>query len=147
MSLNIMQKFTQQKLSNFLSANIFSKDTIRGASKKSGSSTKNRGNANWKRKGILVNDGRFVQKGTLLVIQNYFMFHPGLNVGMGRNGTLYALRPGVVRVSCERPDLNMNRRWVQKEYGGRPDLTNLMKKYFNVITEEQHNRFKLIDRV
>uniref|UniRef100_A0A1B6L6Y0 Large ribosomal subunit protein bL27m n=1 Tax=Graphocephala atropunctata TaxID=36148 RepID=A0A1B6L6Y0_9HEMI len=119
----------------------------RAASKKTGGSTKNHGNAKWKRpRGIRVQDGRFVQQGTLLVVQNHLMFHPGLNVGFGRNGTLFAMVPGTVRVTAERPDLNMDHSWVRTAYGGR-NIENLYKKYFNVIPEKQHHRFKLIDQV
>lgn len=55
---------------------------IREASKKTGSSTKNKGNARKKFRGILVQDGKFVQKGAILVLQNSLQFFPGLNVNI-----------------------------------------------------------------
>lgn len=51
-----------------------------------------------------------------------------------------------MRVTSERPDLDMNHAWVKKLYGGR-DIENLYKKYFNVIPQKDHNRFKLVDKI
>lgn len=52
----------------------------RGASKKSGGSTQNAGKARPKHRGIKYQDGQVVQKGTMLVTQNFLRFHPGMNV-------------------------------------------------------------------
>lgn len=49
-------------------------------------------------------------------------------------------------VTCEKVDLNWEHVWVMKQYEGRNSQT-FYKKYFNVIQEPQHNRFKLIDRI
>lgn len=40
----------------------------------------------------------------------------------------------------------MDHVWVAKEFGGR-NVENLYKKYFNVLPEKEHNRFKLIDKI
>lgn len=82
----------------------------------------------------------------MLATQLTTRFHPGLNVGLGRNGTLFAMEAGKVVVTCEKFDPFWEHTWVQRIYSGREDQT-IYKKYFNVIPEPQHNRFKLIDEV
>ncbi|MGI6443304.1 MAG: 50S ribosomal protein L27 [Synergistaceae bacterium] len=47
--------------------------------------------------GIKRSDGQFVNAGTILVRQRGTKFHPGNNVGLGRDYTLFALRTGKVR--------------------------------------------------
>lgn len=55
--------------------------SVRFASKKTGSSTRNKkGNRRPKHRGIHYQDGEFVQKGTMLITQNKLRCHPGLNV-------------------------------------------------------------------
>ncbi|KAG8258969.1 50S ribosomal protein L27-like isoform X1 [Homalodisca vitripennis] len=144
---SLVQRINALSIKAQIYTNVLAEAVIsRGASKKAGGSTKNHGNARRKRRGIRVQDGRFVQKGTILVLQRYLIFHPGLNVGFGRNGTLFAMVPGTVRVTCEKPDLNMDHSWVRQTYGGR-SVENMYKKYFNVLPEKQHQRFKLLDKI
>ena len=71
---------------------------------------------------------------------------PGLNVGFGKNGTLFAMEPGTVKITSEKCELNPEHTWVQRLYGGQ-DITYLYKKYVHVLAEPQHNRFKLVDSV
>ena len=112
-----------------------------------GSSSRNRWNhGRPKHRGWKVKDGGFAVAGKILVLQRTLRFHPGLNVGFGRNGTLFALEAGRVMVTCEKVDLNLEHPWVVKNYEGRTGQT-FYKKYYNVIPEPQHNRFKLIDKI
>lgn len=67
-------------------------------------------------------------------------------MGFGRNATLYALEPGKVVITCEKFDPNWAHFWVKHYYGGREQQT-IFKKYFNIIPEPQHQRFKLIDEI
>lgn len=67
-------------------------------------------------------------------------------VGFGRNGTLFALEPGRVVVTCEEINPDWERAWIQRTYAGR-EGDAIHKKHFNVIPMQQHNRFKLIDEV
>ncbi|KAM3968082.1 mitochondrial ribosomal protein L27 [Aphomia sociella] len=123
------------------------KEFVRNASKKTGGSTKNVScKVKPKRRGWKVQDGHFVQAGHMLATQRTTRFHPGLNVGFGRNGTLFAMEAGRVVVTCEKFDPNWDHTWVQRIYGGREQQT-ILKKYFNIIPEPQHKRFKLIDEV
>ncbi|KAK9507245.1 hypothetical protein O3M35_007149 [Rhynocoris fuscipes] len=117
--------------------------SIRFASKKAGGSTRNKGGRRRpKHRAIHYQDGEFVQKGTMLITQNKLRCHPGLNVGFGRNGTLFAMETGKVMVTCEKIDPNLNHTWISRTYSGR-NLENVYKKYFHVIPEPQHCRFKL----
>lgn len=47
--------------------------------------------------GVKRGDGSIVQAGTILVRQRGTKIHPGNNVGLGRDYTIYALTDGVVR--------------------------------------------------
>lgn len=69
-----------------------------------------------------------------------------LQVGFGKNGTLFALEAGRVAVTSEKVNANWDHTWIQRVYAGREDQP-FFKKYFNVLPLEQHNRFKLIDEV
>ncbi|CAG9857448.1 unnamed protein product [Phyllotreta striolata] len=120
---------------------------IRQASKKTGGSTKNSSpKVRPKHRGVKIQDGRHVNAGNILVTQRTLRFHPGLNVGLGRNGTLFALEPGRVVVTCEQADLDWTHTWVRRCHGYRQGQV-FYKKYFNVIAEPQHRDFKLIDTI
>ena len=62
------------------------------AHKKGGGSTKNGRDSESKRA-----DGQFVLAGNILVRQRGTHFHPGVNVGLGKDDTLYAKADGIVR--------------------------------------------------
>lgn len=61
-----------------------------------GSSTNGR-DSNPKYLGIKRSDGQQVNAGTIIVRQRGTKFHPGANVGCGRDYTLFALESGTVR--------------------------------------------------
>ena len=67
------------------------------AHKKGGGSTKNGRDSNSKRLGPKRADGQFVKAGTILVRQRGTHIHPGVNVGIGTDDTLFALVDGVLR--------------------------------------------------
>ena len=64
---------------------------------KGGGSTKNGRDSNAKRLGAKKADGQFVKAGNILYRQRGTHIHPGLNVGLGGDDTLYALKDGVLR--------------------------------------------------
>ena len=70
------------------------------AHKKGVGSTKNGRDSEAKRLGVKRADGQFVLAGNILVRQRGTHIHPGENVGMGSDNTLFALVDG--RVSLER---------------------------------------------
>ena len=67
------------------------------AHKKGGGSTKNGRDSNAKRLGPKRADGQFVKAGNILVRQRGTHIHPGMNVGIGTDDTLFALVDGVLR--------------------------------------------------
>ena len=67
------------------------------AHKKGGGSTKNGRDSQAKRLGAKRADGQFVKAGNILVRQRGTHIHPGVNVGMGTDNTLFAKADGVVR--------------------------------------------------
>lgn len=66
------------------------------AHKKAGGSSKNGRDSHPKMRGVKRYGGQLVGAGEILVRQVGTTFHPGRNVGVGRDFTLYALIPGVV---------------------------------------------------
>ena len=67
------------------------------AHKKGVGSTKNGRDSEAKRLGVKRADGQFVLAGTILVRQRGTHIHPGTNVGIGSDDTLFALVDGKVR--------------------------------------------------
>ena len=67
------------------------------AHKKGGGSTKNGRESESKRLGAKRADGQFVLAGNILVRQRGTKIHPGTNVGIGSDDTLYALESGKVK--------------------------------------------------
>ncbi len=67
------------------------------AHKKGVGSTKNGRDSESKRLGVKRADGQFVLAGNILVRQRGTHIHPGTNVGIGSDDTLFALADGVVR--------------------------------------------------
>lgn len=67
------------------------------AHKKGMGSTKNGRDSESKRLGVKRGDGQFVLAGNILVRQRGTHFHPGTNVGIGSDDTLFALKDGKVK--------------------------------------------------
>ena len=67
------------------------------AHKKGVGSSKNGRDSESKRLGVKRFGGQVVLAGNILVRQRGTRFHPGKNVGVGKDFTLFALRDGVVR--------------------------------------------------
>ena len=66
------------------------------AHKKGVGSSKNGRESESKRLGVKIFGGQAVKAGNILVRQRGTVHHPGVNVGMGRDHTLFALIDGVV---------------------------------------------------
>lgn len=69
------------------------------AHKKSGGSAKNGRDSHGKRLGVKRYDGQHVNTGTIIVRQRGTRIHPGLNVGLGKDFTIFALAEGTVKFS------------------------------------------------
>jgi large subunit ribosomal protein L27 len=66
------------------------------AHKKAGGSSRNGRDSAGQRRGVKKFGGEHVSAGNIIVRQLGTKFHPGKNVGMGRDYTLFALMDGVV---------------------------------------------------
>ena len=66
------------------------------AHKKGGGSTKNGRDSESKRLGIKRSGGQLVKAGEIIVRQRGTKFHPGINVGKGKDDTLFAKAAGMV---------------------------------------------------
>ncbi|MHB1518880.1 MAG: 50S ribosomal protein L27 [Acidimicrobiales bacterium] len=69
---------------------------------KGGGSTRNGRDSNAQRLGVKAFGGTTVPAGAILVRQRGTKFHPGVNVGLGGDDTLFALADGTVRFSTRK---------------------------------------------
>jgi large subunit ribosomal protein L27 len=67
------------------------------AHKKGAGSTKNGRDSNAKRLGVKKFGGEKVIAGNILIRQRGMKFKPGLNVGCGKDFTLFALKEGIIQ--------------------------------------------------
>ena len=67
------------------------------ATKKAGGSTKNGRDSNPKYRGVKVYGSEIIRAGGIIVRQVGTKFHPGKNVGMGRDFSIYAKIDGQVK--------------------------------------------------
>lgn len=74
------------------------------AHKKAGGSSRNGRDSQSKRLGVKVFGGERVNAGQILVRQRGTRVHPGVNVGMGRDHTLFARTNGQVRYAVRGED-------------------------------------------
>ena len=73
------------------------------ATKKAGGSSKNGRDSNSKRLGVKRFGGQFVKSGEILIRQRGTNTHPGVNVGIGKDHTLFAKSEGTVTFSYKGP--------------------------------------------
>jgi large subunit ribosomal protein L27 len=78
------------------------------AHKKGQGSVRNGRESHSKRLGIKAYGGTFVTAGSVLVRQRGTKYHPGRNVGRGRDDTLFALVPGTVRFDRDGRRINID---------------------------------------
>jgi large subunit ribosomal protein L27 len=69
------------------------------AQKKGGGSTRNGRDSQAKRLGVKVYGGQVISAGGIIVRQRGTQFHPGVNVGIGKDHTLFSLVDGKVKFS------------------------------------------------
>ena len=72
------------------------------AHKKGQGSSRNGRDSNAKMRGVKRFDGEVVRAGNILVRQKGTVYHPGENVGLGRDFTIFALIDGVIQFSTFR---------------------------------------------
>lgn len=79
------------------------------AHKKAGGSTRNGRDSESKRLGVKCFGGQQVNAGNIILRQRGTKFHPGNNVGLGRDYTIFATANGVVKFETRGPK---NRKYV-----------------------------------
>jgi large subunit ribosomal protein L27 len=67
------------------------------AHKKAGGSTRNGRDSESKRLGVKMYGGQVIKAGNIIVRQRGTQFHPGKNVGLGRDHTIFATETGTVQ--------------------------------------------------
>lgn len=72
------------------------------AHKKGAGSTKNGRDSKAKRLGVKKFGGEKVKIGNILIRQRGLKVHPGLNVGCGKDFTLFALKEGIVKFDSKK---------------------------------------------
>ena len=77
------------------------------AHKKGAGSTKNGRDSESNRLGVKIYGGQLAIAGNIIVRQRGTTFHPGENVGMGKDHTIYSLIDGVVNFSKGRKNRSM----------------------------------------
>ena len=73
------------------------------AHKKAGGSSRNGRDSESKRLGVKRYAGQTVRAGNIIIRQRGSSFHPGANVGMGKDHTLFALTEGKVKFDVKGP--------------------------------------------
>ncbi|MEJ2590985.1 MAG: 50S ribosomal protein L27 [Candidatus Thiodiazotropha sp.] len=79
------------------------------AHKKAGGSTRNGRDSESKRLGVKIFGGQVVKAGNIIVRQRGTQFHKGVNVGIGKDHTLFATADGKVQFETKGPQ---NRKFV-----------------------------------
>jgi large subunit ribosomal protein L27 len=79
------------------------------AHKKAGGSTRNGRDSQSKRLGVKCFGGQRVVPGNIILRQRGTRFHAGQNVGLGKDYTIFATTPGVVKFEVKGPK---NRKYV-----------------------------------
>ena len=74
------------------------------AHKKSGGSSSNGRDSAGRRLGVKKFGGEAVDAGNIIVRQRGTKFHPGVNVGMGKDHTLFATAEGAVKFETKKND-------------------------------------------
>jgi large subunit ribosomal protein L27 len=78
------------------------------ATKKAGGSSKNGRDSAGRRLGAKKSDGQLVIPGNIIIRQRGTKFHPGKNVGMGKDHTLFSLIEGKVEFVSTRTRKTVN---------------------------------------
>ncbi|MFN3568550.1 MAG: 50S ribosomal protein L27 [Caldimicrobium sp.] len=72
------------------------------AHKKAGGSSRNGRDSEAKRLGVKRFGGQFVKAGEIIVRQRGTKFHPGLNVGLGKDYTIFSKIDGIVKFETKK---------------------------------------------
>ncbi|KAG8193529.1 hypothetical protein JTE90_003740 [Oedothorax gibbosus] len=96
--------------------------------------------------GLKRPEGQFVRTGEMILKQFSLGFHPGLNVSIDKENTLFAMREGQVMMTVEK--LNPKKdEWHVEKYYGKLSAPVVYKRFFHVIPFPQAKKFKLVDLI
>ncbi|KAJ2799068.1 54S ribosomal protein L2 mitochondrial [Coemansia guatemalensis] len=84
---------------------------LRFATKKSGGSSRNGRDSIGRRLGFKKQQNEHVIPGNIILRQRGTQFHPGENVGMGKDHTLFAIQPGYVKIYTD-SRIKKDRRYI-----------------------------------
>ena len=101
---------------------------------KGGGSTRNGRDSNAQRLGVKAFDGTKVTVGSILVRQRGTSFHPGRNVGKGKDDTLFALAEGKVKFG-----FRAGRKLVDISYRGKKLKKGVIRLHKKYVKEEVKN--------
>lgn len=104
------------------------------AHKKGLGSTRNGRDSKPKMLGVKRFDGQLVSAGSIIVRQRGTKIRPGVNIGVGRDHTLYALTPGYVkfgRATRERRSVS-----IVNEFKDRPSIAELIAAAEEIVAAE-----------
>jgi len=71
------------------------------AHKKAGGSSSNGRDSKSKRLGVKLADGQYAKAGSIIIRQRGTKFHHGLNVGCGKDHTLFAKTSGIIKFTTK----------------------------------------------
>ena len=106
---------SQALFPTFITSHWLNGFQVRFATKKAGGSTNNNKDSAGKRLGVKIFGSNTAKPGNIIIRQRGTQFHPGFNVGMGRDHTIFALIPGIVRFYRRRLRNGRIRRYVGVE--------------------------------
>ncbi len=85
------------------------------AHKKAGGSSRNGRDSESKRLGVKVYGGETISAGSIIIRQRGTVIHPGVNVGIGKDHTLFALVTGKVEFATKGKDKKKYAKVVETE--------------------------------
>ncbi|KAK6928536.1 Ribosomal protein L27, partial [Dillenia turbinata] len=115
--------------------------TIESAHKKGAGSTKNGRDSRGKRLGVKIYGDQVAKPGAIIVRQRGTKFHPGKNVGLGKDHTIFSLIDGLVKFEKLGPDrkkVSVYPRVVQPENPN--SYRNRKREYFRLQRERKKAR-------
>lgn len=98
------------------------------AHKKAGGSTANVRDSAGRRLGLKLFGGQLAKAGSIIVRQRGTKFHPGVNVGIGNDDTLFALKGGMVKFTTKKLRKFNNKLKTSKVVNVVPEQENQKEK-------------------
>ncbi|ONK56158.1 uncharacterized protein A4U43_C10F4740 [Asparagus officinalis] len=115
--------------------------TIESAHKKGAGSTKNGRDSRGKRLGVKIYGDQAAQPGAIIVRQRGTKFHPGNNVGLGKDHTIFSLIDGLVKFEKYGPDRKKISVYPRVEQPENPNsFKSRRREYFQLQRERKKAR-------